>query len=307
LNTASGSEIWRWRQWAREQLQPLDSELSSDLEAELDWLLQEVAGLDRLALRLETYRDQKKIVLERPLAALTQLWQQRLQRKPLQQLLGVAPWRHFVLKVTPDVLIPRPETESLIDLAVGAAQGHEILQTGHWADLGTGSGAIALGLATAFPQVRVHAVDWSGEAIAIATQNTQTLDLQARIQFYQGSWLAPLAALKGQLSGIISNPPYIPSAMVPELQPEVAWHEPHLALDGGEDGLDALRHIIAEAPQYLNSGGVLLLEMMAGQDRLVRELLEQQRQYCQIQIHLDGAGIARFVEAYRQQRSEEAL
>ncbi|MEO0373652.1 MAG: peptide chain release factor N(5)-glutamine methyltransferase, partial [Cyanobacteria bacterium P01_A01_bin.17] len=292
MHTASGAEIWHWQQWAKDQLQPLESEFRSDLEAELDWLLQEVAGLDRLALRLETYRTRKEIVLERSLASLTQLWKQRLlRRQPLQQLLGLAPWRDFVLQVTPDVLIPRPETELLIDLAIAAMRDHKILERGHWADLGTGSGAIALGLAMALPQVQVHAVDWSRDAVAIATQNTQTLDLQDRIQFYQGSWLAPLDLLEGQLSGIISNPPYIPSTMVPELQPEVAWHEPHLALDGGEDGLDSLLHIIAEAPQYLCSGGLLLLEMMAGQDRQVSNLLHQQGQYCDIQIHSDFAGI----------------
>ncbi len=301
MNTASGAEIWHWRQWAKEQLQPLDSEFRSDLEAELDFLLQAVSSLDRLALRLESYRDQTSIPLEQSLAALTQVWQKRLQsRQPLQQLLGAASWRHFSLKVTPDVLIPRPETESLIDIAVEAGQAHPSLQMGHWADLGTGSGAIAVGLATAFPQVRVHAVDWSVEAVAIATQNAQAHNFKDQIHFYQGSWLTPLDAFQRQLSGIISNPPYIPSGMVPELQPEVAWHEPHLALDGGEDGLDALRHIIAEAPQYLCSGGILLLEMMAGQDQKVYELLAQQGQYGQIQLHHDFAGIARFAQAYRQ-------
>ena len=296
LSAFSGDELWRWRQWARAQLKPLGSEFSSELEAELDWLLQEVSSLDRLSLRLETYRDCEEIPLERSLAALTELWNQRLlQRRPLQQLLGIAPWRDFVLKVTSDVLIPRPETESLIELAVETTAP----KVGHWADLGTGSGAIAAGLAMALPEAKIHAVDWSIEAIAIATQNIQALELQDHIRLYQGSWLTPLEALKGQLSGIVSNPPYIPSAIVPKLQPEVAWHEPHLALDGGADGLDALRQIIAEAPQYLYSGGVLLLEMMAGQDRSVFDLLSQQGQYDQIEIHDDLAGIARFAQAYR--------
>ncbi len=301
LATVAGSELWQWRRWAKEQIQRLGPELTSDLETELDWLLQEVASLDLLALRLETYRDQPAIHLKYSLAALTQLWQQRLQnRQPLQHLLGIAPWRHFVLQVTPEVLIPRPETELLIDLAVGATQTDQALETGHWADLGTGSGAIALGLATAFPKATIHAVDWSAEAVAIATQNTQQLGLQNRIQFYQGSWLTPLDAFKGQLSGIISNPPYIPSAMVSDLQPEVAWHEPHLALDGGTDGLNALRQIITGAASYLCPGGVLLLEMMAGQDQAVVDLLHQQGRYSQIQIHPDFAGIARFAQAYRQ-------
>ncbi|MGB7414968.1 MAG: peptide chain release factor N(5)-glutamine methyltransferase [Thermosynechococcaceae cyanobacterium] len=294
----SGLELWQWRQWAKQQIKFLKPESSSDLETELDFLLQEVAHLDRLALRLETYRDQEKIELKRSLPSLTKLWQQRLyERRPLQHLLGIADWRHFQLHVTPAVLIPRPETESLIDLAV--AHTDESQQVGHWADLGTGSGAVALGLATAFPQATIHAVDWSAEAVAIATQNTQSLNLQDRVTFYQGSWLAPLIALSGQLSGIVSNPPYIPSAMIPELQPEVALHEPHLALDGGVDGLDALRQIIAAAPQYLRPGGLLLLEMMTGQDQAVKALLKQQGDYEKIQIYADLAGIDRFARAYR--------
>ncbi|MGF1600689.1 MAG: peptide chain release factor N(5)-glutamine methyltransferase [Thermosynechococcaceae cyanobacterium] len=294
----SGLELWQWRQWAKQQIGAIRPESSSDLETELDFLLKEVAHLDRLALRLETYRDQEQIELQRSLTALTTLWQQRLhEQRPLQQLLGVASWRHFQLRVTPAVLIPRPETESLIDLAV--AHSDPSHQGGDWADLGTGSGAIALGLAMAFPKAKIHAVDWSAEAVAIATQNTQSLNLQNRVTFYQGSWLAPLTALNGQLSGIVSNPPYIPSAMITELQPEVTLHEPHLALDGGTDGLDALRHIIATAPQYLRPRGLLLLEMMAGQDQAVKALLKQQGDYEEIQIYPDLAGIDRFARTYR--------
>jgi release factor glutamine methyltransferase len=119
------------------------------------------------------------------------------------------------------------------------------------------------------------------------------------IQFYEGSWLQPLAHLKGQLSGMVANPPYIPSAMVPALQPEVARHEPHLALDGGIDGLDCLRHLVTTAPDYLQSGGIWLVETMAGQANTVVALLEQQGSYHQMQIHSDLAGIDRFVLAYR--------
>jgi release factor glutamine methyltransferase len=294
----SGADLWQWRQWARQQIQAMRPESSSDLEIELDLLLQETAHLDRLALRLETYRDQAVIELQRSLSSLTELWQQRLyEQKPLQQLLGVASWRHFQLQVTPAVLIPRPETESLIDLAVEHTD--HAFQSGPWADLGTGSGAIAFGLATALPQATIHAVDWSAEALAIATQNAQALNLEHRIHFYQGTWLAPLTFLNGQLNGIVSNPPYIPSAMVAELQPEVALHEPLLALDGGPDGLDALRHIIRTAPHALRSGGLLLVEMMAGQDQEVSALLHRQGDYTRIQIHPDLAGLNRFARAYR--------
>jgi release factor glutamine methyltransferase len=294
----SGIELWKWRNWAR------DGAKSADVDpTEVDWLLREVAGLDRLALRLESFKDKTQIKLPMPLPELTQMWQRRLdERLPVQYLAGIAPWRHFSLFVSPAVLIPRPETEYLIDLAVAAAaQGGASppLQQGHWADLGTGSGAIALGLADAFPSATLHAVDYSPAALAIAQQNAQQLGLAARIQFYQGSWWQPLSALKGQLSGMVSNPPYIPSHLLPSLQPEVAKHEPHLALDGGTDGLDCIRHLVGTAPDYLRPGGIWLIEMMAGQADRVVQLLQDRGSYCKIQIHADLAGIERFALAYR--------
>jgi release factor glutamine methyltransferase len=198
-------------------------------------------------------------------------------------------------------LIPRPETESLIDLAVVAAKKAFVtqLEQGHWADLGTGSGAIAIGLADAFPKVTIHAVDRSSEALAIAQTNAQKLGFANQIQFYQGSWWEPLSALKGKISGMVANPPYIPSSLIPQLQPEVAKHEPHLALDGGTDGLDCIRHLIAASPAYLRPGGVWIIEMMAGQAQIVAKLLHNQGSYCKIEIHADLAGIERFALAYR--------
>ncbi|MEB3337122.1 MAG: HemK/PrmC family methyltransferase [Leptolyngbyaceae bacterium] len=198
------------------------------------------------------------------------------------------------------MLIPRPETEILIELAIAATQLQEPSpEPSHWADLGTGSGAIALGLATAFPNGLSHAVDTGTAALEIAQLNAQQLNLADQIQFYQGSWLEPLHNLKGRLSGIVSNPPYIPSALVPELQPEVAWHEPHLALDGGPDGLAAIRHLVTHAPDYLKPGGIFLIEMMAGQSEAVVQLLAQQGSYHSIKSHTDLAGIQRFALAYK--------
>lgn len=287
----SGQSLWEWRQRACQQALAQDVSVT-----EVDWLLQELAGLDRLALRLESFKHRDTITLGRSLADLQTLWQQRLeQRVPLQYLTGIAPWRNFRLRVTPAVLIPRPETEGLIDLL----QTLNCDTTSHWADLGTGSGAIALGLATLFPAATIHAVDTSTAALEVARSNAQSYYLAQRIRFYQGIWLEPLVALKGQLAGLISNPPYIPTSMVPELQPEVAHHEPHLALDGGPDGLDCLRHLIAAAPDYLCSGGIWLVEMMAGQAESVTDLLRQQGQYRDIQIFSDLAGIDRFALAYR--------
>lgn len=293
----SGLALWHWRQEARKFA--LEAGIPS---TEVDWLLTEVAELDTLTLRLEAFKERSQIQLRVPLSTLFQLWQQRIQaREPVQYLAGVAPWRHFSLKVSPAVLIPRPETEYLIDLAVEAAKNSPTpnLASGHWADLGTGSGAIALGLAEVFPSATIHAVDRSAEALAIAQQNAQQLGWQERIQFNQGSWWQPLESLKGQISGMVSNPPYIPSPMIQDLDPEVRNHEPHLALDGGIDGLDCIRQLITVSPDYLRPGGVWLVEMMAGQADTVQALLHQQGSYCQIQIVSDLAGIRRFALAYR--------
>lgn len=295
--TVSGGELLSWRNWAR------DAAKSADVDpTEVDWLLLEVADVNRLALRLDSFQGRTQIKVKLPLSVLTQMWQRRIcDRLPIQYIAGVTPWRNFSLTVTPAVLIPRPETEYLIDLAVTAAKESQVTQSlkqGHWADLGTGSGAIALGLADALRQATIHAVDFSPEALAIAQYNALNLGFSTRIRFYQGSWWEPLHALKGKLSGMVSNPPYIPSSLVPSLQPEVAKHEPHLALDGGKDGLDCIRHLVEKAPDYLHPGGIWLIEMMAGQADAVVQLLQEQGRYCEISIHADFAGIERFALAY---------
>lgn len=267
---------------------------------EVDWLCREFTGLDSLALRLESYRGQQ-LDLRYPLAVLSQLWQRRLdERLPVQYLAGVSHWRNFNLTVSPAVLIPRPETECLIDLAIEAVKNCPIprLDAERWADLGTGSGAIAFGLAEAFPSAQIHAVDCSAAALSIAQLNAQKLDLQNRIRFYQGSWWQPLG-LQSKFSGMISNPPYIPSGCIPQLQPEVVNHEPLTALDGGSDGLDCIRQLIATSADYLQPGGVWLIEMMAGQADTVAGLLQSQGSYGNIQIFADLAGIDRFALAYR--------
>ncbi|MEG4027267.1 MULTISPECIES: HemK/PrmC family methyltransferase [unclassified Microcoleus] len=322
----SGLELWQWVNQAKTEAITYDIPL-----AEIDWLLKELAGLDRLALRLESFKDLPKIELKLSLSELAQLWQWRLQeRVPVQYLTGVAHWRHFSLKVTPAVLIPRPETELLIDLAVEAVKsrleaeninqkstppnpplvrggenlnfsevrGGEFAKS-HWVDLGTGSGAIAIGLASALTNARVYAVDCSSEALAVARLNAENLGFESRINFYQGSWWEPLEFLKGRVSGMVSNPPYIPSNTVLTLQPEVLKHEPHLALDGGFDGLDCIRHLVETAPDYLESGGVWLVEMMAGQETAVADMLQSHGSYGEVQIFSDLAGIDRFALAYR--------
>jgi release factor glutamine methyltransferase len=297
-SSVTGLQLWQWRNAA------IEAAIATGISpAEVDWLLQEVANLDRLALRLESFKDWNQIPLVFSLEELDKLWQRRLKEYlPVQYIAGVTSWRQYKIAVSNAVLIPRPETESLIDLAVVAAsksQTRTPLEQGHWADLGTGSGAIAIGLADVFPKALIHAVDYSHQALVVAKSNADHAGFGERIQFYQGCWWEPLESLKGQFSGMVSNPPYIPTNIIPKLQLEVVNHEPHLALDGGPDGLNCIRHLVEVAPTYLQPGGVWLIEMMAGQANAVREMLHNQGSYCDIKIHPDLAGIERFALAYK--------
>ncbi len=293
-NTISGIELWLWRNQAQAA-----ASSAHIPPAELDWLLREIAGLDRLSLRLESFKNQPQINLSIPFSELCQLWHRRINEKvPVQYLLSITHWRNFCLTVSNAVLIPRPETEQIIDIAKAAISEFS-QQQGIWADLGTGSGAIAIGLADVLTKSTIYAVDYSQEALSIAKINAAKLGFAERIKFYQGSWFEPLTELQGKLTGIVSNPPYIPNSIVPNLQPEVALHEPHLALAGGEDGLECIRHLIETAPQYLQRGGILLMEMMEGQAKTVAQLLHTQDKYEQVSIVKDLAGIERFALAYK--------
>lgn len=293
----SGQEIYLWRQAAIKQA------IASEIDIqEIDWLLQEVTNLDSLALRLESFRDLPQIAVAHSLAELSQLWQQRTENYlPVQYLVGKSNWRNWQLAVSPAVLIPRPETELMVEIVQSAVENQELAlkSQSHLVDLGTGSGAIAIALADTFSQATVHAVDLSQDALAIAQKNAMTAQVTKNLAFYQGSWWNPLAHLQNRVSAMISNPPYIPSAELPGLQPEVFRHEPHLALDGGADGLDAIRHLVTTAPSYLISGGLWLIELMAGQAPTVIELLSSQGAYHSIRAITDLAQIERFVVAYR--------
>lgn len=293
--TLSGQQFWQWWQQAQQQAIAADIPL-----ADLNWLMREYCGIDQLSLRLESFKHQPSLALPMSLADLDHLWQRRIRdRLPVQYLMGQVPWRDFLLRVSPAVLIPRPETELIIDHVAQAAQSPSLTQ-GAWVDLGTGSGAIALGLAQTLPSATIYAVDISAAALAIAQENAQRNGLGDRIQFYQGSWLEALPSAVYPLSGMVSNPPYIPTDLIPTLQPEVRLHEPTGALDGGADGLDCLRHLIQTAPHWLISGGFWMVELMDGQGDAVRSLLQQNGQYHSIEIARDLAGHERFAIAYRQ-------
>jgi release factor glutamine methyltransferase len=260
---------------------------------ELDWLVLGYLDLDKLSLRLGQITCTSEQV-----ETLHGLWQKRLVEKiPVQYLLGKAPWRSFWLEVTPAVLIPRPETELLVDLAL------DFLRTrveSHILDLGTGSGAIALGVAYEETSVHCTAIDRSPEALGVARRNAQALSCE--IKFLEGDWFAPLQTSgtpEAHFDAMLSNPPYIPSLTVESLDLEVRQHEPRLALDGGTDGLSAIRILVDQGWTWLKPGGLWLVELMVNQAPRVMDLLAVNGHYQEIQAHRDLAGIERFVSAKR--------
>ena len=216
-------------------------------------------------------------------AELNTLAQRRLAGEPLAYLTGYKAFYGLELQVSPDVLVPRPDTETLVDWAL------ELLPdtTARVLDLGTGSGAIALALKATQPQMDVWATDMSRKALAVAQTNSQRLQLE--VTFNQGPWLAALPAGTPRFDAIVSNPPYIV-----DQDPHLAAlrFEPIQALTSGTDGLDDLRQIISAAPAHLKPGGWLLLEHGYDQSAAVRQLLTQEG-FGQVQSRCDLAGIER--------------
>jgi release factor glutamine methyltransferase len=190
---------------------------------------------------------------------------QRVDGEPIAYLTGQREFWSLPLKVTPDVLIPRPETELLVETVLEA-----IPQTVTWrvADLGTGSGAIALALATERPHCEIHATEYSAAALRLAKENGQAI-APGRVRFHLGSWLTPL---QGKFRVIVSNPPYV-AAGDPHLQQGDCQFEPAQALTPGPDALSAFRHIADESRRYLKAGGMLAFEHGYDQAHAVRQLM----------------------------------
>jgi len=216
----------------------------------------------------------------------------RIQGTPTQYLIGVQEFWSLAFHVTPAVLIPRPETEHLVELTLELAQSFaqpSIL------DLGTGSGIIAISLKHELPHAHIYASDLSEAALIIAKENAQSLLPAGRqMMFFQGDLFAPFPEMTFDL--IVSNPPYISEPEYAALACEVRDHEPKLALYAGQDGLDLYRRLIAEAAAHLNPHGVVLVEIGYGQQDAVVQLFEQQ--HFQIErIVKDYAGIVRVIAA----------
>lgn len=242
--------------------------------------------------RLRLYLDFEKPVTAAERARFRELVQRRAgQRVPTAQLTGEREFWSLPLRITPDVLIPRPDTETLVEAVLAQFPGAEAAP--RILDLGTGSGAIALALASERPRAQLTASDVSSAALAVAEQNAGRLGLDGRLRLLAGCGFAPVAGER--FDAVVSNPPYLSRAEAGSLAPELA-HEPELALFAGEDGGEALRHIIAAAPGVLEAGGLLALEIAPAQAAAVREWLAQAG-FAEIETRRDLGGNERAVLA----------
>ena len=286
-NTGESWTILRMILWSAEYLKNKGVE-TGRLDAE--WLLAAALGVDRLQLYLKYDRPLRFEERE----AFKPLLRRRAGREPLQYIIGRTGFRELELKTDPRVLIPRPETEVLVQEVLDwASAGAESV----W-DMGTGAGAVALSLAAEGTWTRVVATDVSPEALSVAADNAERYDLGGHVEFREGSLFEPLEEGE-RFDVIVSNPPYIAEGEKGELQPEVRDWEPPEALFAGEDGLDVIRQLVAGAPKHLLSGGLLALECGLGQAEGIAADVQATGAFGAVRIRADLTGRPRFVTAER--------
>ncbi len=261
---------------------------SARLDAEL--LLSHCLQKDRVHL----YTDFECPVDDDELRRFRELVKRRAAREPVAYILGNKEFWSIDLKVTPDVLIPRPETEVLVEEALGVLQQRQSSQ--RVLDIGTGSGAIAVALAKEVPSVSVVGVDISSAALTVAGENAMRNGLQGSVGLVCGDGAGPFRD-KGIFDMIVSNPPYIPEADMQHLQPEVRQYEPRAALCGGSEGLDFYTSWIQHFPDYLAPDGWVMLEIGSDQARAVAKLFEETGVYRDIRVVQDYARLDRVVVA----------
>ncbi|MBX9576790.1 MAG: peptide chain release factor N(5)-glutamine methyltransferase [Caulobacteraceae bacterium] len=256
---------------------------SPSIDARL--LLEAATGATRTDILTDPYRT----VTADQQAVLDGFVERRLRREPTSRILGRKGFWKILLNVTPDVLSPRPDTEAILDVVLPAfPEGRAFRMI----DLGTGSGAILLAVLAERPAANGLGTDVSAEALAVARENAANLGLDGRAAFLRTDWAAGLDDAAFDL--VVSNPPYIASAEIETLDPEVRDHDPRLALDGGEDGLDAYRVLAPEVRRILKPGGIFAVEIGWTQGDAVKALFEAQG-FEDVKITLDLANRARVV------------
>ena len=258
-----------------------------------EYLLAHVLGMGRL----EMYLQHERPLEPAELAAFRPLLKRRASREPLQYVLGRQAFRDLDLEVGPGVLIPRPETEQLVEVVLRWARAQERDELTAL-DIGTGSGAIALALLEEGPFTRVVATDPSAAALEVAGRNRDAMGAADRLELRAGADLEPVGPDE-RFDVVVSNPPYVAEGARASLAPEVADWEPAEALFAGADGLDALRRIAAAAPRVLRPEGLLALEVGDGQAQAVLALVREHGGYRDIGVHEDLSGKERVVTAIR--------
>ncbi|EAQ79833.1 peptide chain release factor N(5)-glutamine methyltransferase [Blastopirellula marina] len=251
----SAEEPWtvgRLLKWTTDYLQQQQAD-SPRLDAEL--LLAQALGCKRI----ELYTRFDEVVAEEPRGKFRQLVKQRAAGMPVAYLLGRREFYSRDFRVTPDVLIPRPETEHLVIAALDRLRETAKTETARICDVGAGSGCIAITLAKDLPKLQVTAIDISAAALQVAQQNAEEHGVAEQIKFVKSDLLTALPE-NAVFDLIVSNPPYIGLVEKPSLPKDVLQYEPHVALFSGEDGLDAIRELVRQAPSHLKPGGWLLIE-----------------------------------------------
>ena len=264
---------------------------SSSPRLDVELLLGLVLGMDRVRLIIEGDRPLQKDELARYRALHTR----RRAGEPIAYLVGRREFYGRWFRVDRRVLIPRPETELLVE--VGMDRTKHVALSARVIDLCTGSGCVAISLARERPTTRVIGTDISPDAIAVAEENATRLGAVSNCGFFVSDVFARVDR-RWRFDLITANPPYIPAPEIPTLQVDIRGFEPHLALVGGEDGLDLVRRIVAEAPAYLAPGGALAMELASGQAPEVARMLEE-RGYRDVAIAKDLGGHERVVSARR--------
>ncbi len=262
---------------------------SARLDAEL--LLAHVLGQERTRL----YMNFDKPLLLSELEAFKRLIQRRARREPVAYITGKKEFWSLDFTVNKDVLIPRPETELLIQTVIELQKSRRphpmtIL------DIGTGSGNIAISLASELPEARILAGDISAKALQVAQENARLHKINKELSFYRGDLFGAFkeSKLEGSVDFVVSNPPYIPSRELAGLEPEIDF-EPRLALDGGSDGVDIQQRIIQESLRFLSSGGYLVMETGITQARELAQRGRRQPEWVDFKILPDYSGLPRVV------------
>jgi len=249
--------------------------------------------------RSEIYLNSDRVLKDIEKAQLEKMIQKRIEKIPLQYITKHQEFMGMDFLVEKGVLIPRPETEILVEEVIRKLKNYKCSRV---ADLGTGTGIIAVSIAKFIEDVIIYATDISKKSLQIALKNTQKHGCKDKIIFLQGDLFEPFIGKikKNSLDGIISNPPYIDSHDFESLPPEIKDNEPKVALSGGIDGLDYYRKIIKKSPQYLKKNGFMALEVGFDQSKIVKELIIKENNFNQnIEITKDYLGIERVVIAYR--------